>query len=91
MKRMPFIIFLLLLFTTSFAQDVQYTFPVNYYNISIEKQDVRMAYTDVKPTKANGETVILFHGKNFNGFYWKDVIPFLAEAGYRVIVPDQIG
>ena len=50
-----------------------------------------MAYMDVKPTKANGEAVILFHGKNFNGFYWKDVIPFLTEAGYRVIVPDQIG
>lgn len=46
---------------------------------------------DVKPAKPNGEVVILFHGKNFNGFYWKDVIPFLSEAGFRVIVPDQIG
>lgn len=46
---------------------------------------------DVRPTRPNGETVILFHGKNFNGFYWKDVIPFLSEAGFRVIVPDQIG
>jgi pimeloyl-ACP methyl ester carboxylesterase len=35
--------------------------------------------------------VILFHGKNFNGLYWKDVIAFFTNAGYRVIVPDQIG
>ncbi len=50
-----------------------------------------MAFMDVKPDKPNGESVILFHGKNFNGFYWREVIPFLTEAGFRVIVPDQIG
>ena len=46
---------------------------------------------DVKPAKPNGETVVLFHGKNFTSLYWKSVISFLANAGYRVIVPDQIG
>ncbi|MEO8583277.1 MAG: alpha/beta hydrolase, partial [Flavitalea sp.] len=35
--------------------------------------------------------VLLLHGKNFNGYYWKDVIKFLVAAGYRVIVPDQLG
>jgi pimeloyl-ACP methyl ester carboxylesterase len=50
-----------------------------------------MAYMDVNPRKANGRTVLLLHGKNFNGFYWKDVISFLSSAGYRVIVPDQVG
>ena len=50
-----------------------------------------MAFMDIKPSKPNGESVILFHGKNFNGFYWRDVIAFLADKGYRVIVPDQIG
>lgn len=50
-----------------------------------------MAYMDVLPEKANGETVILFHGKNFNGYYWKNVIPMLTKRGFRVIVPDQIG
>lgn len=52
---------------------------------------MRMAYMDVRPEKGNGETVVLFHGKNFNGFYWKDVISFLSNRGYRVIVPDQVG
>jgi pimeloyl-ACP methyl ester carboxylesterase len=35
--------------------------------------------------------VVLFHGKNFFGAYWKDTIAALTDAGYRVIVPDQIG
>ncbi len=74
-----------------FSQDVTYPYPVNYFNINLEGHEVKMAYMDVKPAKANGETVVLFHGKNFNGFYWKDVIPFLTEAGYRVVVPDQVG
>jgi pimeloyl-ACP methyl ester carboxylesterase len=50
-----------------------------------------MAYMDVRPAQSNGQTVLLLHGKNFNGYYWKDVISFLKEQGYRVIVPDQAG
>jgi pimeloyl-ACP methyl ester carboxylesterase len=77
--------------TTSYCQEVTYPYPVNYFNINLEGQDVKMAYMDILPAKPNGAAVILFHGKNFNGYYWKDVIPFLAEAGFRVIVPDQVG
>ena len=85
-------VFLLLSISLSLsAQNIIYPYPVNYFNLNIEGQDVKMAYMDVKPSAANGETVILFHGKNFNGYYWKDVIPFLTDAGYRVIVPDQLG
>ena len=50
-----------------------------------------MAYMDIKPNKANGKTVVLLHGKNFNGAYWKTTIQALTKEGYRVIVPDQIG
>ena len=50
-----------------------------------------MAYMDILPAKPNGKTIILFHGKNFNGYYWKALIPALSEKGYRVIVPDQLG
>ncbi len=73
------------------SQDIQYPFPVQYFNLNLEGQSVQMAYMDVKPDSPNGRNVLLFHGKNFNGFYWKDVIPFLAKAGFRVIVPDQVG
>jgi pimeloyl-ACP methyl ester carboxylesterase len=73
------------------AQDPAYPYPVNYHLLLIEGQDVKMAYMDVAPDHPNGRAVLLFHGKNFNGYYWKDVIPWLAAAGYRVIVPDQVG
>ena len=68
-----------------------YPYPVHYLNLSIEQQAVKMAYMDVSAAKPNGKCVVLFHGKNFNGYYWKDVIRFLNDEGYRVIVPDQVG
>jgi pimeloyl-ACP methyl ester carboxylesterase len=79
---------------TVFAQtntSVNYPFPVKYLTLLLEKQTIKMAFMDVAPKTVNGQTVILFHGKNFNGYYWKDVIPMLTSRGYRVIVPDQIG
>ena len=53
-----------------------------------------MAYMDIAPadaSKANGRTVLLLHGKNFNGDYWGRTARELSEAGFRVVVPDQIG
>jgi pimeloyl-ACP methyl ester carboxylesterase len=50
-----------------------------------------MAYMDVAPEKANGQVVLLIHGKNFCGAYWEPTIRALISRGYRVIVPDQIG
>ena len=53
-----------------------------------------MAYMDVRPPEsavANGRTVVLLHGKNFTGDYWGQTARDLAAAGFRVIVPDQIG
>ena len=73
------------------SQEIQYADTVIYITLNIEHQQVRMAYMDVKPSSANGQNVLLFHGKNFNGYYWKNVIAFLTANGYRVIVPDQIG
>lgn len=71
--------------------DVKYPFEVKYFSLTLEKQTVKMAYMDVASEKPNGETVILFHGKNFNGYYWREVIPMLTQKGFRVVVPDQIG
>lgn len=70
---------------------VKYPYPVRYLNLQIEDKAARMAYMDAQPSQPNGETVILFHGKNFNGYYWKDVAASLAKEGFRVIIPDQIG
>jgi len=50
-----------------------------------------MAFMDVRPTNANGKVIVLLHGKNFNGAYWEQTARRLRDAGFRVIIPDQIG
>lgn len=69
-----------------------YPYPVGTYAFTAQGQALEMAYMDVRPTgEANGETVLLLHGKNFSGAYWQPTIEALVERGYRVIAPDQIG
>lgn len=68
-----------------------YPFPVRYFDVNYESQILRMAYMDVAPDNPNGQVVLLLHGKNFYGSYWENTIKFLNAAGYRVVVPDQIG
>jgi pimeloyl-ACP methyl ester carboxylesterase len=69
-----------------------YPYPVALFPLTIEGQDLRMAYMDIPPQgKPKGMTVLLLHGKNFFGAYWKGTIHFLSQNGFRVIVPDQIG
>ncbi len=69
----------------------EYPFPVQFLPLKSQNKDIKMAYMDVKPQKFNGKTVVLLHGKNFNGAYWKTTIQALTKEGYRVVVPDQIG
>ena len=99
MRRYYFLLLLSIVIKTASAQDtlsitlenVRYPYPVKFLNIKSEGQDFRMAYMDVQPASPNGRTVMLFHGKNFGGYYWTDVIRALSEKGYRVVVPDQVG
>lgn len=73
-------------------EEYPYPWPVHFLPLEIDGQDLRMAYMDVPPSiAANGRAIVLMHGKNFGGYYWRDVAQWLAERGYRVIVPDQIG
>ena len=69
----------------------QYPFPVSYIHLSIQGEEIKMAYMDVKPVNPNGHTVMLLHGKNFNGAYWRQTAQVLADSGYRVVIPDQVG
>ena len=69
-----------------------YPYAVQFLPLTIEGQELRMAYMDVPPMAGgNGRAVVLLHGKNFYGAYWQETIAALAHAGYRVIIPDQIG
>lgn len=72
-------------------ENYQYPYPVQFINISIQQGNYRMAYMDIKPTQPNGHTILLLHGKNFSGAYWEQTAESLQMAGYRVIIPDQIG
>jgi pimeloyl-ACP methyl ester carboxylesterase len=69
-----------------------YPYPVHFMPLEIQGQHLRMAFMDVAPTSApNGRTAVLLHGKNFDSSYWSATIASLIAAGFRVVVPDQIG
>jgi pimeloyl-ACP methyl ester carboxylesterase len=69
-----------------------YPYAVQYLPLEVDGQPVRFAYMDVPPAgMANGRVVVLLHGKNFYGSYWEGTANALVGAGYRVIVPDQVG
>src|SRR4051794_26343133 len=59
-------------------EDFDYPFPVRYLPLTLQKQNLRMAYMDVKPSRANGKTVLLLHGKNFSGAYWDSTAMVLS-------------
>jgi pimeloyl-ACP methyl ester carboxylesterase len=72
-------------------ETLPYPYPVHFIPLTIEAQDLRMAYMDVPAATPNGRVAVLMHGKNFGGYYFANVVAMLNVAGYRVIVPDQIG
>jgi pimeloyl-ACP methyl ester carboxylesterase len=71
--------------------DFDYGWPVARMTVRSQAADLQMAYLDVRPSKANGRTVVLLHGKNFCAGSWEATIRRLVGAGYRVVAPDQIG
>src|SRR6202046_4390714 len=69
-----------------------YPYPVHFVPITLEGEDLRLAYMDAPPVgTSNGRTVVLLHGRNFPSSYWEPTIKALTEAGYHVVAPDQIG
>jgi pimeloyl-ACP methyl ester carboxylesterase len=73
-------------------EDWPYPYPVQFMPLEVRGQNLRMAFMDVAPTGTpNGRTVVLLHGKNFDSSYWSAPIGALTAAGFRVVVPDQIG
>ena len=70
----------------------EYPHPIQRFEFSSQQQDLSMGFMDVKPAgQANGRTAVLLHGKNFCGATWAGTTKALSDAGYRVVVPDQIG
>src|ERR1044071_7343657 len=60
------------------CDECPYPYPSKYLDIRVYTQDVRIAYMDVAPQgPANGHSVVLLHGNNFGGFYFKAIIDAL--------------
>ena len=73
-------------------EEIEYPHPVDFLNVSLFGQDVRIAYMDVAPVgPANGRTVVFLHGGSYYGWYWKEQIEALRGEGYRVVVKDRLG
>jgi len=68
-----------------------YPYPVSLLPLVNDGEQMRMAYMDIAAAQPNGRAVVLLHGRNFPSSYWAPVIRTLSNAGYRVVVPDQIG
>jgi proline iminopeptidase len=73
-------------------EGLAYPYPVSLLPLVNDGEQLRMAYMDVGASgQPNGRTVVLLHGRNFPSSYWAPVIKTLTSAGFRVVVPDQIG
>lgn len=73
-------------------QGFDYPYPLKHFEFESQGKSLQMGYMDV-PAKghANGQTVLLMHGKNFCAATWDTSIKALTDAGYRVVAADQIG
>ncbi len=61
----------------------QWPYPPRYGRVN----GWRMHYVD----EGAGDPVVLLHGNPTWGFLYREFIPPLVQAGYRVVVPDMIG
>ncbi len=73
-------------------EEIEYPHPVEFMNLNLYGQDVRIAYMDVAPVgPPNSQTVVLLHGGSYYGWYWKEQIEALRNEGFRVVVKDRLG
>lgn len=73
------------------AEPAPYPFPPKEHRFTSQGLALTMTYMDVAPGGAARGAVMLLHGKNFSGTYFETTAKALRDAGYRVIMPDQVG
>lgn len=69
-----------------FADLEDFPFAPHYVDVA---DGLRMHYLDEGP--ANGPAVLLLHGEPTWSYLYRKMVPPLAAAGFRVVVPDLIG
>lgn len=67
---------------------IQFNEKLQYKFLTVE-DTIKMAYLDMG--NINDPLVILLHGEPNSSFVYRNIAPFLAEQGFRVIIPDLIG
>ncbi|KAH6655789.1 Alpha/Beta hydrolase protein [Truncatella angustata] len=71
-----------------------YPWPVKQLNFYNQHQNLSMAFMDIPSTSscgADNKIAVLLHGGNFCGVTWSETARNLSAAGFRVILPDDIG
>ncbi|KAI0153788.1 Alpha/Beta hydrolase protein [Pestalotiopsis sp. NC0098] len=80
-----------------YGSNYTYPWPVKQFNFYNQHQNLTMAFMDVPPAlnsscaTNSSRTAVLLHGGNFCSVTWSDTARNLSAAGYRVILPDDIG
>src|SRR5689334_16654654 len=75
---------------TRFAKLPDWPFAPHYEVVeSSEGDNMRLAYVDEGPPKAN--PVLLMHGEPSWSYLYRKIIPPLVAEGHRVVAPDLIG
>lgn len=57
--------------------------------LTIQVHGYRLHYLEEGPR--NGEPVVLVHGLGASAEDWRNLAPYLAKAGFRVLMPDLLG
>jgi len=60
-----------------------FPFEPHYRNLG----ELRLAHLD----EGEGRPVVFLHGSPTWSFLWREVVPVVRDAGYRCVVPDQVG
>lgn len=72
-------------------EGVTYPYPEKTHAFENQQQSLEMIYMDVPAQGTERGVALLLHGKNFSGSYFGETAASLSQAGFRVIIPDQIG
>jgi haloalkane dehalogenase len=67
-------------------------FPFEPHYVQLETRDgtpLRMHYLDEGPRK--GKPIVMLHGQPSWSYLYRQLVPGLAEHGFRVLAPDLIG
>jgi len=70
---------------SAFENLPDYPFSANY----VDSLGYRIHYVDEGPR--DGQVVLLMHGQPSWSYLYRHMIPLLANAGFRVIAPDNVG